>query len=139
MVKHSFQFRQRTQTILCWYVRHSSCTAISSLTSSKQWPQWKKTSILIICSLYSFLGNSALLGPSVYISVWTTDFNITPSKASGLVSYPNLTFGCGSLLLVPAYIKFGRRPVMLLSLVLVSNNIDPTGEIGSHGLTNWWL
>lgn len=27
------------------------------------WPNWKKTSILIACSLYSFLGNSALVGP----------------------------------------------------------------------------
>ncbi|KAJ9626975.1 hypothetical protein H2203_003433 [Taxawa tesnikishii (nom. ined.)] len=82
-----------------------------------QWSNFKKTMILIICSLYSFFGNSALLGPSVYIEIYAEQFGISPTKASGLVSYPNLAYGFGSLLLVPAYLKFGRRPVMLGSLV----------------------
>ncbi|KAK0105504.1 hypothetical protein ONS96_004889 [Cadophora gregata f. sp. sojae] len=82
-----------------------------------QWPKYKKTMILVICSLYSFLGNSALLGPSVYIGIYSEEFKITPAVASGLVSYPNLAFGFGSLVLVPAYLKFGRRPVMLFSLI----------------------
>jgi len=51
--------------------------------------------ILVICSLYSFLGNSALLGPSVYIGIYAEEFKITPGVASGLVSYPNLAFGFG--------------------------------------------
>jgi len=54
--------------------------------------------ILVVCSAYSFLGNSALLGPAVYISIYAEEFNITPSTASGLVSYPNLAFGFGQLL-----------------------------------------
>ncbi|KAL2062478.1 hypothetical protein VTL71DRAFT_6744 [Oculimacula yallundae] len=82
-----------------------------------QWPTYKKNMILIVCSLYSFLGNSALVGPSVYIGIYSQEFNITPGVASGLISYPNLAFGFGSLVLVPAYLKFGRRPVMLLSLI----------------------
>jgi hypothetical protein len=60
-----------------------------------QWPDWKKTMILIICSLYSFLGNSALLGPSVYIGIYAKEFEITPTKASGLISYANLAYGFG--------------------------------------------
>ena len=55
--------------------------------------------ILVICSLYSFLGNSALLGPSVYIGIYAEEFKITPGVASGLVSYPNLEFGFGKQLL----------------------------------------
>jgi hypothetical protein len=51
--------------------------------------------ILVIVSLYSFLGNSALLGPSVYIGIYSQEFGITPSTASGLISYPNLAFGFG--------------------------------------------
>jgi hypothetical protein len=102
-----------------------------------QWPNWKKTTILVICSLYSFLGNSALVGPAVYLEIYAEEFGITVTEASGLVSYPNLVYGfgkrnsvehlimntntwTGSLLLVPAYLKFGRRPIMLLSLLLVS-------------------
>lgn len=51
--------------------------------------------ILLVCALYSFLGNCALLGPSVYIGLYAEEFNITPTKASDLVSYPNLAFGFG--------------------------------------------
>ncbi|KAL1857458.1 hypothetical protein VTK73DRAFT_8081 [Phialemonium thermophilum] len=82
-----------------------------------QWPQAKKIAILIACSLYSFLGNSALLGPSVYIGLFAKEFGVTPNDASGLINYPNLAFGFGSLLLVPLYHKIGRRPVMLGSLI----------------------
>ena len=60
-----------------------------------QWSDFKKTMILIIVSLYSFLGNSALLGPSVYIGIYSEEFKITPATASGLISYPNLAFGFG--------------------------------------------
>ncbi|KZT61678.1 MFS general substrate transporter [Calocera cornea HHB12733] len=82
-----------------------------------QWGNFKKTMILIICSLYSFLGNSAVLGPSVYIGIYAGEFGVTASKASGLISYPSLTYGFGSLILVPLYLKIGRRPVMLISLI----------------------
>ena len=83
-----------------------------------QWPVWKKTMILILCSLYSFLSNSALLGPSVYLALYSEEFGISIVEASGLISYANLAFGFGSLVFVPAYLKFGRRPVMLVSLAL---------------------
>jgi len=73
-----------------------------------------------VCSLYSFLANSALLGPSVYIGIFIEQFHVTPTQASDLVSYANLAFGFGSLLMVPLYHKIGRRPVMLGSLILVS-------------------
>ncbi|KAJ5965334.1 MFS transporter [Penicillium waksmanii] len=82
-----------------------------------QWPGWKKNIILIIVSVYSFLGNSSLTGPSVYISIYSEEFGISPAEASGLISYPNLAFGFGSLLLVPLYLKIGRRPVTLLSMI----------------------
>ena len=77
--------------------------------------------ILIICSFYSFLSNSALLGPSVYITIYAEEFKISAQTASGLISYPNLAYGFGSLFLVPAYLKFGRRPILLLSLLTVGN------------------
>ncbi|CAI7663556.1 unnamed protein product [Penicillium manginii] len=60
-----------------------------------QWPGWKKNIILIIVSIYSFLGNSSLTGPSVYISIYSEEFGISPAEASGLISYPNLAFGFG--------------------------------------------
>ncbi|KAI6829570.1 putative MFS transporter [Hortaea werneckii] len=83
-----------------------------------QWPKWKKNAILVVCSLYSFLSNTSLLGPSVYISLFAEQFGISHTKASGLISYPNICYGIGTLIMVPAYLKFGRRPVMLVSLVI---------------------
>jgi hypothetical protein len=61
-----------------------------------QWPNYKKTMILIICASYSFLGNSSLLGPSVYIGIYAESFGISASTASGLISYPNLAYGFGT-------------------------------------------
>lgn len=60
-----------------------------------QWSNVKKTLILVTCALYSFFGNSALLGPSVYIMIFSEEFGISPNKASGLISYANLAFGFG--------------------------------------------
>ncbi|KAF9892977.1 hypothetical protein FE257_000569 [Aspergillus nanangensis] len=81
-----------------------------------QWPTWKKNIILVIVSVFSFLGNSSLVGPSVYIAIYSEEFGVSHAAASGLISYPNLAFGFGSLLLVPMYLKFGRRLVTLLSI-----------------------
>ncbi|KAL4908088.1 hypothetical protein BDW74DRAFT_175869 [Aspergillus multicolor] len=82
------------------------------------WPTWKKTSILIIVSIYSFLGNCSLVGPSVYIEIYSEEFGISHADASGLISYPNLAFGFGSLVLVPMYLKLGRRFVTLFSMLM---------------------
>lgn len=67
-----------------------------------QWSKSKKTMILIIVSLYSFLGNSALVGPSVYLEIYSKEFGISVTEASGLVSYPNLVFGFGMTVRYPA-------------------------------------
>ena len=60
----------------------------------------RKLAILFICAFYSFLGNASLLGPSVYIAVWAEQFGIDFGTSSGLISYSNLAYGFGSLVLV---------------------------------------
>ncbi|KAI1804822.1 MFS general substrate transporter [Daldinia bambusicola] len=82
-----------------------------------QWPKSKKIMILVVICAYSFLGNSALLGPGPYLALWSELFDITPAEASTLISYPNLAYGFSSFALIPLYLKFGRRPVMLGSLL----------------------
>lgn len=91
-------------------------------TCFSQWSKWKKNTILAIVAFYSFLGNSSLTGPSVYIGLYAEEFGISEAAASGLISYPNLAFGFGSLILVPLYLKIGRRPVTLLSMVTVHSS-----------------
>ncbi|KAI5370886.1 putative major facilitator superfamily, MFS transporter superfamily [Septoria linicola] len=98
-----------------------------------QWQQWKKTAILLIVSSYSFFSNTALLGPSTYIGIFAEQFNITPTKASGLISYPNILYGCGTLITVPMYLKYGRRPVMLLSLVVYLVSLIGCSRATSYG------
>ena len=51
--------------------------------------------ILVVCSAYSFLGNSALQGVAPYIAIFAFEFGITPTEASNLLTYPNLAFGFG--------------------------------------------
>ncbi|KAK3319861.1 major facilitator superfamily domain-containing protein [Cercophora scortea] len=97
-----------------------------------QWSNTRKTLILIVCSLYSFLANSSLLGPSVYIGIFIAEFEVTPTAASDIVSYANLAFGFGSLLMVPLYHKIGRRPVMLGSLVLYAAGLIAASQATSY-------
>ncbi|KAI0843624.1 MFS general substrate transporter [Hypoxylon sp. FL0890] len=98
-----------------------------------QWSNFKKTMILIICSFYSFLANGALIGPSPYIDIWAEEFGISSTKASELVSYPNLAFGFGSLIFVPLYLKFGRRPVMLFSLLTFAVGLIAASRCTTYG------
>ena len=120
MARRCTQYQQTTPMTRCRSVFTRKLPPPNyQLTGLTQWSDGRKTLILIVCSLYSFLSNSALLGPSVYIGIYSEEFGITPTAASNLVSYANLAFGFGSLLLVPAYHKFGRRPVMLGSLFVV--------------------
>lgn len=88
--------------------------------------------ILFVCALYSFLGNSALLGPAVYIGIFVQSFGIDPNTAAGLINYPNLAFGFGSLILVPTYHKLGRRPVMLLSLIFYMGGLFAASQATTY-------
>ena len=51
--------------------------------------------IMVVCSLYSFLSNSALLGPAVYIGIFAQEFAVSPNTAANLINYANLAFGFG--------------------------------------------
>ncbi|KAI0181747.1 putative MFS transporter [Hypoxylon sp. FL1284] len=98
-----------------------------------QWSGFKKTMILIICSFYSFLGNASIIGPSPYLEIWAAEFDIEASVASELVSYPNLIFGLGSVIFVPLYLKYGRRPVMLFSLVTFAAGLIGASQATTYG------
>ncbi|KAH7187680.1 major facilitator superfamily domain-containing protein [Fusarium oxysporum] len=82
------------------------------------WTRRKKNTILFLVAAYSFLANGALIGPSVYVNLLAQRFGITPSETSQLVNNPNLLFGFGSLIFVPMYQKIGRRPTMIISIVI---------------------
>lgn len=62
-----------------------------------QWPRWKKNTLLFIVSIFSFLANGALFGPSVYTNYLAEQFQKTTNEISHLVTYPNLLFGFGEM------------------------------------------
>ncbi|KAK4234766.1 hypothetical protein C8A03DRAFT_46971 [Achaetomium macrosporum] len=97
-----------------------------------QWPRWKKHMIMFCCCAFSFLGISALLGPATYIGLWAVEFGVDQNTAAGLVNYPNLVFGFGSIILIPLYRKIGRRPVMLLALVLYAAGVIGAAEATTY-------
>ncbi|KAI0203404.1 putative MFS transporter [Astrocystis sublimbata] len=98
-----------------------------------QWTKFKKMMILIIICVYSFLGNSALLGVGPYITLWSQTFNVSQAEASTLITYPNLVYGLTSWLLVPLYLRFGRRPVMLGSLAAFIAGLAACSRANSFG------
>ncbi|KAI0597249.1 putative MFS transporter [Biscogniauxia sp. FL1348] len=98
-----------------------------------QWSKFKKMMILVVVCLYSFLGNSALLGVGPYITLWSQIFQVSPAAASALISYPNLAYGFSSLLLVPLYLKIGRRPVMLGSMLAFIAGLAGCSGANSYG------
>jgi len=89
--------------------------------------------ILVICSLYSFLSNTALLGPAVYITIFAEDLHVSPVKASQLISYPTLVYGMGTLVTVPMYLKFGRRPILLGSIIIYLASLVGCSQCTSFG------
>lgn len=80
-------------------------------------PQWRKHAILIVVVLYSLIGNSTGLAPSVYILPWAAAFNVSPNVSSKIVSYGILAYGVSNIVWVPIALKFGRRTAWLLSLL----------------------
>jgi hypothetical protein len=101
-----------------------------------QWSQPKKLGILIVVSLYSFLGNSALLGPAVYLVNFAKDFGVDVNKASGIVSYPNLAYGFGKILWT--YAQKGENALMLGCLQVHCCWCRSTTRLGG-GLSCWDL
>ena len=81
-------------------------------------PQWRKNAILIVVVLYSLVGNSTCLAPSVYILPFATYFDVSPNDSSKIVSYGILAYGVANIVWIPFALKFGRRTAWLLSLLL---------------------
>ncbi|EMC99524.1 hypothetical protein BAUCODRAFT_144936 [Baudoinia panamericana UAMH 10762] len=84
------------------------------------WPAWRKTAVLLTMSLYSGCANfaSAAVAPALPILA----FQLLPpkqfSELSHLVAVNVLLIGTSNIFWVPLANTFGRRPVLIVALLL---------------------
>ncbi|KAK5108209.1 hypothetical protein LTR62_008665 [Meristemomyces frigidus] len=84
------------------------------------WPVWRKYAVLLTMSLFSFLASfaSAAIAPALPL----LQFQILPprplNELSHLVAVNVLLIGCSNIFWVPLSNTFGRRPILILSMLL---------------------
>ncbi|KAJ9142982.1 Major facilitator superfamily transporter [Pleurostoma richardsiae] len=98
-------------------------------------PLWHKGLIVLTVGLYSAF---SVLGTSGLGAVFPTVSAMYPGqeeRATDLLTYPTLFMGIGNLLSMPLCVAIGRRPVFLISLVvLVASGIwcACAKDLGTH-------
>jgi len=81
-------------------------------------PKWRKYCCLISVVLFTLVGNASILMPAPFIIPWTIEYGVTAQEASTVETYPVLMYALINLIWVPFALKFGRRPVWLLSVII---------------------
>ncbi|KAK5119730.1 hypothetical protein LTR85_007306 [Meristemomyces frigidus] len=84
------------------------------------WPTWRKYAALVTMGLFSFISNfgSSGLAPALEI----LEYQLLPpqsvSNLTHLVAVNVLLQGCSNILWVPLANTFGRRPILIVSLLM---------------------
>ncbi|KAK3997532.1 major facilitator superfamily domain-containing protein [Cladorrhinum sp. PSN332] len=86
------------------------------------WAPWRKVACMVSVSLYALVANfiSACMAPT--LPVWNLEFPDDPKEVDQLmqlVAYNILLMGLGNVWLVPLANIFGRRPIILLSTLIL--------------------
>lgn len=82
-------------------------------------PAWQKYLILLIVGTYAATGNLMTSGMSAFLPIVEASYNYD-SKVNDLVTWPAFFMGVGNLLSIPLSYAVGRRPIYLLSTILLS-------------------
>ncbi|EKG19144.1 Major facilitator superfamily [Macrophomina phaseolina MS6] len=85
-------------------------------------PTWRKALIVGILTLYAVSGLciiSALGALIVFIAPDYIEAGISEEAISGLQTYPSLFLGVGNIISMPLAVAVGRRPILLLSTLLL--------------------
>lgn len=88
-------------------------------------PQWRKNAIVLIVALYSSFAVLATSGMGAVVTEVRAMYPPEDAvRVADLLTYPTLFMGIGNLLAMPLCVAVGRRPVFLVSLiVLVASGI----------------
>ncbi|KAK7526462.1 uncharacterized protein IWZ02DRAFT_487983 [Phyllosticta citriasiana] len=104
-------------------------------TSDSNWSQYKKYYQLFLLSLYAC---SFSYGESILGAAWTTvreDTGVSLTNMNGGSALNYLLLGLVNIFWIPACMKIGRRPVLLLTTILTLASALWTGF--SHGTAQW--
>jgi hypothetical protein len=82
-------------------------------------PKWQKWLILIIVGLYAALGNLMVSGIASILPIVQASYGGNP-KTHDLATWPAFYMGVGNLLAIPVAHAVGRRPVYLLSTIVLA-------------------
>ncbi|WPH02269.1 MFS general substrate transporter [Acrodontium crateriforme] len=98
------------------------------------WPMWRKIVVLLLMSVYSFLGNFASSVMSSALPTLITafaDFHDGHGAPTGILTFSTVTHllsvslimqGLSNLWFVPLGNTFGRRPIILISLAILTGS-----------------
>ncbi|KAK4157152.1 hypothetical protein C8A00DRAFT_40385 [Chaetomidium leptoderma] len=86
------------------------------------WPRWRKVACMSAVSFYAFVSNyiSASLAPA--LPIWNLEFPHDPRPTKDLmelVAFNVLVLGLGNIFWVPLSNIFGRRPILVLSTLVL--------------------
>ncbi|KKY18080.1 putative mfs transporter [Phaeomoniella chlamydospora] len=84
-----------------------------------RWPRWMKIVALVAVSLSNFTANFAGSGFSVAEQILMQQFQKNHSQVNSLLTFNFLLLGIGNLFWVPMSTKFGKRPIMLISMAML--------------------
>ncbi|KAK7413355.1 hypothetical protein QQX98_007732 [Neonectria punicea] len=84
-----------------------------------RWPRWVKILALISVAFFNFVANFAGSGLSVATVLIEMQFQKTADEVNALMTFNFLLLGIGNMVWVPFSVKYGKRPVMLVSMTVV--------------------
>ncbi|KAH6983965.1 MFS transporter [Ilyonectria destructans] len=84
-----------------------------------RWPRWVKFLALIAMANFNFVANFAGAGLSVATVMLEMELQKTPQQINSLLTFNFLLLGLGNLVWIPLSVKYGKRPVMLISTALL--------------------
>ncbi|PIG88098.1 hypothetical protein AARAC_001570 [Aspergillus arachidicola] len=88
------------------------------------WPSWRKFTVLLLMSLYAAIGNFTSGSISSAFPLYATPMAFNPPVSIGklghLVAVNVLMMGAANILWVPLANTFGRRPITLFNILLLT-------------------
>ncbi|KAJ9136833.1 Aldehyde dehydrogenase [Pleurostoma richardsiae] len=84
-----------------------------------RWPRWVKVLALLSTAFFNFVANFAGAGLSVATVLLEHEFQKSAQRVNSLLTFNFLLLGAGNIIWVPLSVKFGQRPIMLISTTVL--------------------